>query len=78
MNVDLVVTNAKEDASHEDDLTHDLMSIIVVYSSRIYGRRGGESKRMVISEDVRSKRSETSHCVVPQGHTYFSSSHREV
>ncbi len=55
MNVDLVVTNAKEDASHEDDLTADLMSIIVVYSSRIYGRRGGESKRMVISEDVRSR-----------------------
>lgn len=53
MNVDLVVTNAKEDASHEDDLTEDLMSIIVVYSSRIYGRRGGEAKKMIVTEEAK-------------------------
>lgn len=55
MNVELVIINSKVDVSDEEEMAADIMSLVTVYSAKIHGKRGGESKRMVISEDVRTR-----------------------
>jgi putative resolvase len=55
MNVDLVVTNAKSDISHEEELSADVLSIITVFSAKVNGRRGGEESRMVLTDAVKTR-----------------------
>jgi hypothetical protein len=55
MNVDLVVTNAKSDISHEEELSADVLSILTVFSAKVNGRRGGEESRMVLTDAVKTK-----------------------
>lgn len=55
MNVDLVVTNSKEDVSDEEEMASDILSLVTVYSARIHGKRGGEESRMVLTDEVQER-----------------------
>ena len=44
---EIVVINASEDASYEEDLTRDVLEIITVFSARLYGSRSHKNKRIV-------------------------------
>jgi excisionase family DNA binding protein len=55
MNVELVVTNAKSEISHEEELSADVLSILTVFSAKINGRRGGEESRMVLTDEVKTR-----------------------
>lgn len=44
---EVVVINASEDASDEEDLTRDVLEIITVFSARLYGSRSPKNKKIV-------------------------------
>jgi len=46
---EVVVINASEDASYEEDLTRDVLEIITVFSARLYGSRSHKNKKIVES-----------------------------
>ena len=39
MNVEIIVKNQRADKSFEQQLVEDVLTILVVYSSKIYGKR---------------------------------------
>jgi excisionase family DNA binding protein len=55
MNVELIVTNMKEDVSDEIEMASDIMSLVTVYSARLHGKRGGEESRMVLTDEVKKR-----------------------
>jgi hypothetical protein len=55
MNVELIVTNMKEDVSDEVEMASDILSLVSVYSARIHGKRGGEESRMVLTDEVKTR-----------------------
>ena len=44
---EVIVINASEDSSYEEDLTRDVLEIITVFSARLYGSRSHQNKRIV-------------------------------
>lgn len=44
---EVVILNASEDASFEDDLVQDVLEIITVFSARLYGARSKKNKKLV-------------------------------
>jgi putative resolvase len=45
--IEVVVINAKEDTSFEDDLVQDVLEIITVFSARLYGSRSRKNKKLL-------------------------------
>lgn len=45
MNVDVVVLNEEENPSFEEKLARDVLTILIVYSSKIYGKRSHEKRK---------------------------------
>ena len=41
-NVEVIIINVDEDKTFEEEMTNDIISIIVSYSAKYYGRRGGK------------------------------------
>ena len=44
---EVVVINASEDSSYEEDLTRDVLEIITVFSARLYGSRSHKNKKII-------------------------------
>jgi putative resolvase len=44
---EVVIINASDDASYEEDLTRDVLEIITVFSARLYGSRSHKNKKVV-------------------------------
>ena len=44
---EVVILNASEDTSFEDDLVQDVLEIITVFSARLYGARSRKNKKLV-------------------------------
>lgn len=45
--VEVVILNADEDTSFEEDLARDVLEIVTVFSARLYGARSRKSARMI-------------------------------
>jgi putative resolvase len=45
--VEVVLINQSEDASFEEDLVNDVLEIITVFSSRLYGARSRKNKKLI-------------------------------
>ena len=45
--IEVIIINAKEDASFEDDLVQDVLEIITVFSARLYGSRSRKNKKLL-------------------------------
>ena len=43
----MIVVNASEDASFEEELVQDVREIITVFSARLYGSRSHENKEIL-------------------------------
>lgn len=41
-NVEIIVLQDKEDQTFEEEMVDDIISLVIFYSARIYGRRGGK------------------------------------
>lgn len=46
---EVVIINASEDSSYEEDLTRDVLEIITVFSARLYGSRSHKNKKIIES-----------------------------
>lgn len=46
-NVEVVIINQGEDASFEEDLAHDVLEIITVFSARLYGSRSKKNQKLL-------------------------------
>ena len=46
---EVVIINASEDSSFEDDLVQDVLEIITVFSARLYGSRSHKNKQLIDS-----------------------------
>jgi putative resolvase len=44
---EVVIINAKEETSFEDDLVQDVLEIITVFSARLYGARSRKNKKLL-------------------------------
>jgi putative resolvase len=44
---EVVIINASEDSSFEDDLVQDILEIITVFSARLYGSRSRKNKKLL-------------------------------
>jgi predicted site-specific integrase-resolvase len=44
---EVVIINASEDSSFEDDLVQDVLEIITVFSARLYGSRSRKNKKLL-------------------------------
>lgn len=44
---EVIILNASEDTSFEDDLVQDVLEIITVFSARLYGSRSHKNKKLV-------------------------------
>lgn len=44
---EVIIINASEDATYEEDLTRDVLEIITVFSARLYGSRSHKNKTIV-------------------------------
>ena len=47
--VEIVIINAQENTSFEDDLVQDVLEIITVFSARLYGSRSRKNKKLLES-----------------------------
>ena len=47
--VEIVIINASENTSFEDDLVQDVLEIITVFSARLYGSRSRKNKKLLES-----------------------------
>jgi len=45
-NVVIEIINNKDDSLYEQDIAEDIITIMTAYSARIYGKRGGRSKKV--------------------------------
>lgn len=46
-NVDVVVLTESEDKSYNEELVEDVLSVITVFSAKLYGSRSHKNKRIV-------------------------------
>lgn len=45
--IEVIIINAKEDTTFEDDLVQDVLEIITVFSARLYGSRSRKNKKLL-------------------------------
>jgi putative resolvase len=45
--IEVIIINAKEESSFEDDLAQDVLEIITVFSARLYGARSRKNKKLL-------------------------------
>jgi putative resolvase len=45
--IEVIIINAKEESSFEDDLVQDVLEIITVFSARLYGARSRKNKKLL-------------------------------
>ena len=45
--VEVIIINRSEDSTFEEDLAHDVLEIITVFSARLYGSRSHKNKQLV-------------------------------
>lgn len=45
--VEVIIINRSEDSTFEEDLAHDVLEIITVFSARLYGSRNHKNKQLV-------------------------------
>lgn len=45
--IEVIIINAKEDITFEDDLVQDVLEIITVFSARLYGSRSRKNKKLL-------------------------------
>ena len=46
-NVEIVILNEDEERTHEEELVEDVLSIITVFSAKLYGSRSHKNKKVV-------------------------------
>lgn len=46
---EVVIINASEDSTYEEDLTRDVLEIITVFSARLYGSRSHKNRKILES-----------------------------
>jgi putative resolvase len=46
-NIEVCIINKSEDSTFEEDLSHDVIEIITVFSARLYGSRSHKNKKIV-------------------------------
>jgi putative resolvase len=49
---EVVIINACEEATFEDDLVQDVLEIITVFSARLYGSRSRKNKLLEVLKDA--------------------------
>ena len=47
--IEVVIINASENTSFEDDIVQDVLEIITVFSARLYGSRSRKNKKLIES-----------------------------
>jgi len=47
--VEIIIINASENTTFEDDLVQDVLEIITVFSARLYGSRSRKNKKLLES-----------------------------
>lgn len=57
---EVVIINAKGDATYEEDLASDVLEIITVFSARLYGGRSHKNRKTMqalkdVTEDIQKK-----------------------
>jgi len=54
---ELVIINQTEDVTFEQELTEDLISLVTVFSARLYGRRSHKNKKIIeiLKEELNEK-----------------------
>ncbi|MEQ8169105.1 MAG: IS607 family transposase [Candidatus Eremiobacterota bacterium] len=76
-NVEVIIINDREEKSYEEELVEDVLSIITVFSAKLYGSRSQknkviieESKKMFLSEKAneREERGKTNSKAILPGH----------
>jgi predicted site-specific integrase-resolvase len=45
---EVVIINAADESSFEEDLTRDVLEIITVFSARLYGARSHKNKKIML------------------------------
>ena len=45
--VEVIIINASEDSTFEEDLVNDVIEIVTVFSARLYGSRSHKNKRVM-------------------------------
>ena len=45
--VEVIIINASEDSTFEEDLANDVIEIVTVFSARLYGSRSQKNKRVM-------------------------------
>ncbi len=45
--VEVIIINASEDSTFEEDLANDVIEIVTVFSARLYGSRSHKNKRVM-------------------------------
>ena len=58
--VEVVILNQGEDTTFEEDLAHDVLEIITVFSARVYGSRSRRNQKLL--DGVREAVEESSRC----------------
>ena len=51
-NVKIEVINLTEDKSYEEELVEDVLSVITVFSAKLYGARSHKSKKMIATNQA--------------------------
>ena len=58
-NVTIEVINLTEDKTYEEELVEDVLSVITVFSAKLYGSRSHKSKKMIATNQALLREEET-------------------
>ncbi len=47
MSIEVIVINASEDSTFEEDLANDVVEIVTVFSAKLYGSRSDKNKQVM-------------------------------
>ena len=47
MSTEVIIINASEDSTFEEDLANDVVEIVTVFSARLYGSRSDKNKQVM-------------------------------
>ena len=47
MSTEVIIINASEDSTFEEDLANDVIEIVTVFSARLYGSRSDKNKQVM-------------------------------
>ena len=52
MEVKIIVVNEKKEKGYQEKLVDDVLAILIVYCSKIYGSRSHKKKKMIFGESI--------------------------